>query len=294
MPFKNVGFLYIITTYGEFGKTMKYSAGIIYNKSKANAKKLAFEVALWLKQNKFRVFVSDSISVKCRKADFVLSIGGDGTMLKVIRTFSPLSVPVKGINLGSLGFLTDTDTNEIFMLLENILSSGFIIEKRVLLSAEFEYKGRKIKAVAVNDCVVRSLSGGKLIAVDVNIDKNFTVEYKCDGMIIATPTGSTAYSLAAYGPIVYPNLPVFILTPISPHTLTQRPMILSDKSNISFIAKNKDIGGKIMISMDGQENYTLSNRTKIKISLYRKPFKLIKNCSKSYFETLKAKLYWSV
>jgi NAD+ kinase len=193
-----------------------------------------------------------------------------------------------------MGFLTDTDTNEIFALLENILSSGFRIEKRVLLSAEFEYRGRKVKAIAVNDWVVRSLSGGKLITVDVTIDKNFTAEYKCDGMIIATPTGSTAYSLASYGPIVYPNLSVFILTPISPHTLTQRPMILSDKSNISFIAKNKDSAGKIMVSMDGQENYTLSNGTKIKFSLYRKPLKLIKNRSKSYFETLKTKLHWSV
>lgn len=273
---------------------MKYSTGIVYNKSKANAKKLAFEIALWLKQNKCGVFVSDSISVKHRKVDFVLSIGGDGTMLKVIRTFSPLSVPVKGINLGSLGFLADIDINEIFKLLENILSSGFRIEKRVLLSAEFEYKGRKIKAIAVNDCVVRSLSGGKLITVDVSIDKNFTAEYKCDGMIIATPTGSTAYSLAAYGPIVYPNLPVFILTPISPHTLTQRPMILPDKSNISFIAKNKDSNGKIMISMDGQENYTLPNGIKLKFSLYGKPLRLIKNRSKSYFETLKTKLHWSV
>ncbi|MDR1926335.1 MAG: NAD(+)/NADH kinase, partial [Endomicrobium sp.] len=205
---------------------MKYTAGIIYNRSKANAKKLAFKIAVWLRENECRVFVSDSVSVKARRFDFILSIGGDGTMLKVIRTFSSLSVPVKGINLGSLGFLTDADTDEVLIFLKNMLSYGFRIEKRVLLSAEFEYQGRKAKTVAVNDCVVRSFSGGKLITVDVNMDKDFTAEYKCDGMIIATPTGSTAYSLAAFGPIVYPNLPVFILTPISPHTLTQRPMIV--------------------------------------------------------------------
>ncbi|MCA6079729.1 NAD(+)/NADH kinase [Candidatus Endomicrobiellum agilis] len=273
---------------------MEYTTGIIYNKSKTNAKKLAFEIASWLKQNRCRVFVSDSMSIKPKKVDFVLSLGGDGTMLKVIRIFSPLSVPIKGINMGSLGFLTDTNTSEIFVLLKNILSLGFRIEKRVLLSAEFEYKNKKIKAIATNDWVVRSLSGGKLITVDVNIDENFTAEYKCDGMIIATPTGSTAYSLAAYGPIVYPNLPVFILTPISPHMLTQRPMILSDKSSISFVTKNKDSNGKIMISIDGQENYTLPNGTKVKFSLYKKPLKLIKNCSKSYFETLKTKLHWSI
>ncbi|MDR1511275.1 MAG: NAD(+)/NADH kinase [Endomicrobium sp.] len=273
---------------------MKYSVGIIYNKSKANAKRLALEVALWLKQNKCRTFVIDSLSVKARKVDFVLSIGGDGTMLKVIRTFSPLSVPIKGVNLGSLGFLTDTDTSEVFVILKNIFSLGFVIEKRILLFAEFEYRNKKMKMIAANDCVLRSLSGGKLITVDVNIDENFTTEYKCDGMIVATPTGSTAYSLAASGPIVYPNLPVLILTPISPHTLTQRPMILSNKCNVSFVTKNKDSNGKIMISIDGQDNYTLPNGTKVKFSLYKKQLKLIKNCSKSYFETLKAKLHWGI
>jgi NAD+ kinase len=273
---------------------MQYTAGIIYNKSKANAKKLAFKIAVWLKDNTCKVFLSDSISLKPRKFDFVLSIGGDGTMLKVIRTFSPLSVPIKGVNLGSLGFLTDTDTNEVFEFLKHLLSSGFKIEKRILLSVEFEYDGEKIKTIAANDCVIRSLTGGKLISVDVTINEDFTTEYKCDGMIISTPTGSTAYSLAAFGPIVYPNIPVFILTPISPHTLTQRPMILSDKTKVSFAAKNKYGNGKIMISIDGQENYTLQNSAIVKFSLYKKQLKLIKNRSKSYFETLKTKLHWSV
>jgi NAD+ kinase len=273
---------------------MKYYIGVIYNKSKSNAKKLAFEISSWLKQNNCKVFISDSMSIKPKKLDFVLSLGGDGTMLKVIRTFSPLAVPIKGINLGSLGFLTDTDTNEVYELLKNIFRVGIKIEKRVLLAAEFNYKNKRVKKIAANDCVVRSLSGGKLISVDVQIGKSFTTEYKCDGMIVSTPTGSTAYSLAAFGPIVYPDLPVFILTPISSHTLTQRPMLLSDKNSVSFTAKNKYSNGKIVISIDGQENFSVDNATKVKFSLYKKPVKLIKNCSKSYFETLKTKLHWSV
>lgn len=277
-----------------YNKHMKYHVGVIYNKSKSNAKKLALEISSWLKQNDCKVFVSESMSIKPKKLDFVLSLGGDGTMLKAIRTFSPLSVPVKGINLGSLGFLTDTDTNEVYELLNNIFKVGIKIEKRVLLAVEFKYKNKKIKKIAANDSVVRSLSGGKLISVDVEIDKNFTAEYKCDGMIVSTPTGSTAYSLAAFGPIVYPNLPVFILTPISSHTLTQRSMLLSDRNSIFCTAKNKYSNGKIIVSIDGQENITVDNATKVKFSLYKKPLKLIKNCSKSYFETLKAKLHWSV
>ena len=273
---------------------MKYSAGIIYNKSKLNAKKLADDIALWLKNNKCRTFVCDSISVKARKVDFVLSIGGDGTMLKVIRTFSPLSVPVKGINLGSLGFLTDTDKNEVYGLLKDIFKSGIKIEKRVLLSVEFKINGKKIKRIATNDCVVRSASESKLINVEVDIDKKSTTDYQCDGIIFATPTGSTAYSLAASGPIVFPNLPVFILTPICPHTLTQRPMILSNSNEVDLKAKNKNSGGKVLISLDGQENYLLPNGSRVKLSLYKKQLKLIKNCSKSYFETLKKKLHWGV
>ncbi|AKL97430.1 NAD(+)/NADH kinase [Endomicrobium proavitum] len=273
---------------------MKYNAGIIYNKLKPNAKKLAFEISAWLKNNKCKPYVCDSHSVKAKKYDFVISVGGDGTMLKVIRTFSPLSVPVKGVNLGSLGFLTDTDANEVFSLLKNILADGIKVEKRVLLAVEFLHNGKKIKTIAANDCVIRSLAGGKLITINANIDKKFTAEYKCDGMILATPTGSTAYSLAASGPIVYPNLPVFILTPISPHTLTQRPMILSDRDVLSFAAKNKNNNGKILLSVDGQENYSLPNGTVVKISMYKKNLKLIKNCSKSYFETLKKKLHWGV
>jgi NAD+ kinase len=273
---------------------MNYSAGVIYNKSKTGAKKLACEIAAWLKNNKCRVFTSDSHSVKAKKADFVLSVGGDGTMLKVIRTFSPLGVAVKGINLGSLGFLTDIDVNEVYALLNSILQDGVKVEKRILLSVEFEHNGKKIKAVAANECVVRSLSGFKLITVDLSMDKKFTAQYKCDGMIIATPTGSTAYSLAAFGPIVYPNLPVFIAAPISPHTITQRPMVLSDKSDLTISAKNKYPNGKILVSIDGQENFLIPNGSKVKLSLYKKNLKLIKNCSKSYFETLKKKLHWSV
>ncbi|MCL1901485.1 MAG: NAD(+)/NADH kinase [Endomicrobia bacterium] len=273
---------------------MKYSAGIIYNKSKPNAKKLAHDIAAWLKSNKCRVFVCDSHSVKAKKVDFVLSIGGDGTMLKVVRTFSPLAVPVKGINLGSLGFLTDTDPNEIYMLLKDIFTYGIKIEKRALLSVEFEQNGKKIKKIATNDCVVRSTSGSKLINVAVSVDKKSTTDYKCDGIIFATPTGSTAYSLAASGPIVVPNLSVFILTPICPHTLTQRPMILSDKNEVELKANNKNKSGNILISIDGQENFYIPNDGKVRLSLYKKQLKLIKNCSKSYFETLKTKLNWGV
>ncbi|MDR3244133.1 MAG: NAD(+)/NADH kinase, partial [Elusimicrobiota bacterium] len=258
------------------------------------AKKLAYEIAQWLKRNKSKAFVCDSMSVKPRKFDFVLSIGGDGTMLKCIRTFAPLNTAIKGINLGSLGFLTDTDANQVYDLLKNIFEKDIKIEKRALLCAEFQYKDKKIKVISANDFVIRSRNAGTMITVDVLIDKRITTEYKCDGMIVATPTGSTAYSLSALGPIVYPTLSLLILNPISPHTLTQRPMILSNKNDIFLSAYNKSRRGHILISVDGQDNYLISDDTCVKFSLYKKPLRLIKNCSKPYFETLKKKLYWGL
>ena len=273
---------------------MQYSAAVIYNKSKSQAKKLSLEIAAFLRKNKCKAAVFGSMQVKPKKYDFVLSIGGDGTMLKVIRTFAHLSVPVKGINLGSLGFLTDTNVDEAQLMLSDIFQKGIKIEKRSLLFAEFEFNGSKKKTIAANDFVVRSLGGGKLISVNVSIDNKTTTEYKCDGMIIATPTGSTAYSLAAYGPIVYPTLPISILTPICPHMLSQRPMILSGDEQISMWAYNKEPSAKILISVDGQDNFTIANKSKIRFSLYKHPLKLIANRSKPYFETLKKKLNWGL
>ncbi|MDR0915191.1 MAG: NAD(+)/NADH kinase [Endomicrobium sp.] len=274
----------------------KYNFVIVYNKYKKNAINLALNISNYLKKYQCKVFINSSTLIRSRKVDFVLSLGGDGTMLKVIRTFAPLSVPIKGINLGSLGFLADTDINDVLQLLNNILLSNFIIERRNLLSIEFNYKNSKVRQIAVNDCIVKSLLCSKLIIVDIKINNKFVAHYKCDGMIIATPTGSTAYSLAATGPIVYPNLPVFILTSISPHTLSQRSMVISNKNVISFIAKNKSDSGKIMLSIDGQKNYTIANGEEINCYLYKKSFKLIiqNNNNKSFFETLQKKMHWGI
>jgi NAD+ kinase len=271
----------------------KYSFSIIYNKYKRHAINLALNISSYLKQYKCKVFINSSMLIIPRKVDFVLSIGGDGTMLKVIRTFAPLSVPIKGINLGSLGFIADTDINNVWTMLNDILLSNFTVERRNLLTIEFYYKTRKIKQMAVNDCIVKSLLCSKLIVVDIKINNTFVASYKCDGIIIATPTGSTAYSLAASGPIVYPNLPVFILTSISPHTLSQRSMVISNKNLISFKAKNKSNSGKIIISIDGQQNYTVNNGEQINCYLDKRSFQLIiqKN-NKSFFETLQKKMHW--
>ncbi|MDR2709437.1 MAG: NAD(+)/NADH kinase [Elusimicrobiota bacterium] len=273
---------------------MKYRVCIIYNKTKPLAKKLSFEIEQFLQKHSCRVEIYDSLKIKVKKFDFVLSLGGDGTMLKVMRSFAPIGVPIKGINLGTLGFLTDTNCDEVFSLLENILTAGIKIENRIMLEAQFFYKGKKTKIIAANEFVVRSIDIGKLISVDISIENKTITQYKCDGMLIATPTGSTAYSLAASGPIVYPTLAVSILVPICPHMLSQRPMILSQDEKISLWAYNKDNNSKILITADGQDKYLLKNNSSIVFKIYSKRVKLISNFSKPYFQTLEKKLHWGV
>jgi NAD+ kinase len=273
---------------------MKYNAGIIYNKSKPNAKKFSGEIAEFLRRFNCGSIVSESMRPKIQKYDFILSLGGDGTMLKVLRTFASFCVPVKGVNLGTLGFLTDTNPDEVFTLIENIFKEGIKTTDRSLICAQFTHKGKKIKVVAVNEFVVKSLANGKMINVNIDIAGEATTKYKCDGMIIATPTGSTAYSLAASGPIVYPTVPVSIITPICPHTFSQRPMILAQDEKITIIAYNKENTAKLLLTADGQDKYTLRNFAAIHFSLYKHPIRLISNCSKPYFQTLKKKLHWGV
>ncbi|MDR0985164.1 MAG: NAD(+)/NADH kinase [Endomicrobium sp.] len=269
---------------------MKYKIAIIYNKSKSFARKISLDIAFFFRKQKCIVFVNSLLNIKkCPKVDFAISIGGDGTMLKVISYLAPLSIPIKGINLGSLGFLADTEVNNMFDLLRDILESGLKIEERTMLSIEFLYKNTTTKTISANDCIIRPLSVRKIIIVKIIIEEEYVKKYNCDGIIIATPTGSTASSLSASGPVIYPTLPVFVLTPILPHTLTYRSMVLSNKQNVTFVVNTKDNKGKIIISIDGQKNFIINNNTEIKFSLYKKNLKLIKNCCSSYFKTLNTK-----
>jgi NAD+ kinase len=274
---------------------MKYKIGIVFNESKKQTRLLAGELSKWLATHGCAAVLLPSSALKKPAAvDFVLALGGDGTLLKTARIFAPKDIPVKGINLGTLGFLTDVDKNQAQAALLDILTRGLKVENRQLFTAEFVSGGKKIKTIFVNDCVTRSAFDGRLVSLDAFVNGRFIAEYKCDGIIVSTPMGSTAYSLAASGAIVYPSLSVALLTPICPHTLAQRPMILPSDVKIMISTKNKIKNRKVVVSIDGQENYSLPKGESVKIAAYPQPLKIIKNAGADYFETLRKKLNWGV
>jgi len=268
--------------------------GIIYNHLKPNAKQYCNKISAWLQNKNIKVKNISYDIIRNPKVDFIISLGGDGTMLRISRLVAKYSIPVMGVNLGTLGFLTDTDINNIFTSLENILKNGIEYEERMMLDIEIATKKGTIKTTALNDCVIRSVYNGRLTSIDSFINKKFLSSYKGDGVVIATPTGSTAYSLALSGPIIYPTLSLFIIAPISPHTLTHRPMILDSNNILEFTSTDDNKKTDLIVSVDGQESYILDKNKKVKIKLFHKKAKLIRDRRYSYINTLKAKLKWGV
>jgi len=268
--------------------------GIAYNHLKPNAKEYCNKISSWLKNKKVKVkYISYNIKSN-PKVDFIISLGGDGTILRISRLISKYSIPVMGVNLGTLGFLTDVDITNVFTVLEDILNNGIDFEERMMLDIEIETKNKIIKTTALNDCILRSVYNGRLTSIDAFVNKKFVSSYKGDGIVIATPTGSTAYSLALSGPIIYPTLSLFIIAPISPHTLTHRPMILDCNNTLEFVSTDNNRKSDLVVSIDGQENYILEKDNKVKIKIFSKKAKLIRDKNYSYFDTLKTKLKWGV
>lgn len=273
---------------------MNFKIGITYNRSKENAKQYANKITKWLTAKNIKVSSVFSAFKKNPNLDFIICLGGDGTMLRTSRLVSKYSIPIMGVNLGTLGFLTDTDLTNIYSSLDNILKNGIKYEERMMLDIEIPTAKKIIKTTALNDCSIRCIHEGRLISIDAFINKKFLSSYKGDGVLIATPTGSTAYSLALSGPIIYPTLSLFIINPISPHTLTHRPMIIDSKNILDFSCTNDLKKSDLLVSIDGQESYILEKDKKVTIKIYSKPAKFIRNDKYSYFDTLKAKLKWGV
>ncbi|HCJ66029.1 MAG TPA: NAD(+) kinase, partial [Elusimicrobia bacterium] len=196
--------------------------------------------------------------------DFLLTLGGDGTILKTARfatasggsPTTPKKIPILGINVGSLGFLAAAEVKDIYSVLENISQGRYLVEERTMFAGQIYRRKRKINHfLALNDCVLRNPHSVRVINLEVKVDNHLVSEYQGDGLILSTPTGSTAYNLAAGGPLVSPELPVFILTPLCPHSLTLRPLIISQEAEIKIrILSN---GQEILLSIDGQEEHHL-------------------------------------
>jgi len=224
-------------------------------------------------------------------SDLLLVLGGDGTLLAAARVAAPRGIPILPINMGSLGFLTSFMLEELYPALEDILAGRLTISERVMLHAELQ-RGDKIldKQTVLNEVVINKGALARMIELELSIDKDFVCRYRADGLIVASPTGSTAYSLSAGGPIVHPSVESFIITPICPHTLSDRPVVIGDDSIIEV--KLSAGTESVFLTLDGQKGIPLQATDRVRISRAQQLLKLIQTPNKSYFEILRNKLKW--
>lgn len=225
-----------------------------------------------------------------RNVDMLLVFGGDGTMLRVGRETAGSQTPILGINIGNLGFLTAVPSNGLPRALRQIWSGEFNFEPRTLIQADIHCGGKPIRQNALNDLVVGRGIASRLIELDVSVDGAPLTRYRCDGLIISSPTGSTAYSLAAGGAVVYPTAQVFQITPICPHTLSNRSLVLPLTMTISV--KVVSPRPATVLSADGQLVAELSAGDEIIIRRSRRTVRLMHLEGSSFFETLRVKLHW--
>ncbi len=228
-----------------------------------------------------------SFDEMCQKSDFLISLGGDGTLISLSRRSFKYNKPILGIYAGRLGFLTDIKAHEIELFLDNLFENRYRIDERMLLEIALHVKEKIQKIVAFNDAVFLRDNITKMSRVDAFVDGQMINSYRGDGLIVSTPTGSTAYNISAGGPVVYPLTQALILTPICPHSLTQRPLVLPVDFEIEF--KSED---DILIVVDGQERYKMKDYEQVVIKIAAKSAKLIHSLDRNYFEVLRTKLNW--
>ena len=225
------------------------------------------------------------------QVDAIIVFGGDGTILSVARAIGDNTAPILAVNLGSLGFLTEVTLDELYEALERLLKGQHRIDERRLLDATVKRNdGTSTSFHALNDVVITKGALARIIQLDTYIGEDFMATFLADGLIIATPTGSTAYSLSAGGPIVLPSLACTVVTPICPHTLTNRPLVFPPESEIRIILTS---GEDVMLTVDGQQGVELAEGDEIFCTSSRRRIELIKPHNKSFFDVLREKLMWA-
>ena len=225
------------------------------------------------------------------KMDMLVVLGGDGTLLGAAHKFTECEVPILAVNLGGMGFMTSVTLDQAFPLLEQVLSGKHRVSPRMMLKAELIRNGQVIQRQhALNDAVVAKAALSRILDFDLAVNGNFLGRYRADGLIVSTPTGSTAYSLAAGGPILYPVLQAFVLTPICPHMLTNRPLVLPDSVQLEF--DFDALEEQAYLTLDGQIGYELQRGDRITIS--KSPFRvnLVRPQEQTYYKVLRNKLRW--
>lgn len=275
--------------------------GIAVKEKSRETVHLADELAEWLKRRKVEVALDEAI-IRARglddvhpfrpgeTCDLVVVLGGDGTLLSVARSL-PEETAILGVNMGTLGFLTEINRAELYPSLVEVLAGRYQTERRSLLSCELKRaSGSTVSYQVLNDVVITKSALARIIHLAASIDGRLIANYRSDGLIISTPTGSTAYNLSAGGPIVYPSLPVAVLTPICPHALTMRPLVVPDSSQIEVTLNTPQ--EEVYLTLDGQEGTTLGYRDTICVESTGLVVTLVKVSGRTFYDALRSKLRW--
>jgi NAD+ kinase len=223
--------------------------------------------------------------------DLIVVLGGDGTMISTARLLDNRSVPVLGINYGRLGYLTEIRVEEMTGALDAILAGQYRIDSRLMLAAEL-WRGEEklLRNRVLNDIVVSKSALARIIEIETRLDTQMVNVFRADGLIVSTPTGSTAYNLSAGGPIIYPSMSAVVITPICPHTLSNRPLVVPDAAEIEVTLKTPK--EEVALTLDGQVGFRLEAGDRIRIVKSRTTFNLVQPLNRNYFEVLRGKLKW--
>jgi len=246
----------------------------------------------WLHQKKKEVLIIDPRKrPRALTVGMVIVLGGDGTLLSIARLIEGRDIPILAVNLGSLGFLTEVTFDELYANLERVLQNQFLEDPRQMLQCAIRRGPRLLRQPTVlNEVVVASGPLAKLIRMEISIDQVFVTSLRASGVIVSTATGSTAYSLSAGGPIVYPSVEALVLTPISPHMLTHRPLVVPARAKIEVAPKTQEKG--LVVTLDGQQATPLAPDDVVQIQTAEKRLKLIRSPHRNYYQVLRQKLHW--
>ena len=274
------------------------SVGIVVKPGDDDARRTADELSVWLGERKVvlasKPFVSEKgldVWPSAADADLIVVLGGDGTMLATSRLVGDTGVLVLGVNYGGLGYLTDFRIEEMYSALEAILDGDFEVDRRVQLDAEHRRERKSLtKGRVLNDIVINKAAIARIIEIEVSLNGLFVNSFRADGLIVATPTGSTAYNLSAGGPIVYPSMNAVVLTPICPFTLTNRPIVVPDGSEIELKLIGDHKG--VLLTLDGQTGIPLNSGDTVSIRKSETTFNLVQPPNRNYFDVLRNKLKW--
>jgi len=278
--------------------------GIIPNISKSEILIIVKKIIEQIRQNGFNYILSESLlnfkrelngeskflshDELSKSCDMVVSIGGDGTMLNTAYEVRHSSTPIIGVNFGKLGFLAEFDLTGFTDFLQDIKTKNYVVEERMTLLGECGGK----ELYAINDLVIDKGSWSKMIELTIKVDDDYVATFSADGLIVATPTGSTGYSLSTGGPIVNPKADVITLSPIAPHTLTMRPLVISSQQKVTVIVNSPS--EKIQVSCDGQRVEYFDSPSVIIIEKSKQPVRLVHSNRTNYFEILRNKLFWGL